>query len=576
MTSQRQNTDTTDVGGGVGVVPSAGQAVLTEAARHVDIIVTSLMGMALIVLILLVAVALPVFGMPPVRELLPFLIMVATAFSGVGYLGYVNKRVHEHLGTQARLTEVLMNSLGQGFLTFDATGVCGRVYSQACLDLLEAVPSGRHLFDILKIEEQDRSSLKEWLEVLFLQGHAVGFDDIVGFFPSYYPHSQGRRVALSYRPIRNKDGAMTGVIVMATDETEEYAAQLRAESQQSYADMICRIFKERNQFRVTVAHARKFIEEGRGYTGGDTEGLMRSLHTLKAAVKYFHFDEMGEVIHQLETDLRAVSDEGAFIDKLRSGCALVEGYLEKALETVHDLVGKNFDGEGNLIEVDEQVIYDFAQEMKARGVEAGLISHFLRSVAAKPASECFRQFERELHDLAEVSGKQVKPVRYTGTNPRILTKPLGEFFFSLTHIGRNIIDHGIEPAVTRMARGKDPAGQISIHVDTFISPEDQREWIHIVISDDGNGIDASKIRERLASRDPQGAWRTESDHAVIQHIFDWGFSTRDNVTDMSGRGVGMEVVLREVQALGGSITVASEQFRGVRFEIKFPHHIGIS
>ena len=98
------------------------------------------------------------------------------------------------------------------------------------------------------------------MEILFMPNHAIGFDDVVKFLPAFFPHSEGRRISLMYRPIRAKDGALTQVVVIATDQTEEYEAQQRAEQQQSYAEMICRIFKERNQFLATVTHIRKFVE----------------------------------------------------------------------------------------------------------------------------------------------------------------------------------------------------------------------------------------------------------------------------------------------------------------------------
>src|ERR1700722_1827619 len=115
----------------------AGKAALTEANRHVDIIHTSLAGMTAIVLTLLTAVALPVFGYKPVSQLWPFIIMTIASMGGIGGLYYLNYRVHQHVSNQARLTEVLVNSLGQGFLSFNAQAICDRVYSQACIDLLE-------------------------------------------------------------------------------------------------------------------------------------------------------------------------------------------------------------------------------------------------------------------------------------------------------------------------------------------------------------------------------------------------------------------------------------------------------
>lgn len=546
----------------------------SEANRHVDIIHISLAGMTAIVLVLLFAVALPVFNFAPVTHKAEFAVMVGSALAGIGYLYYMNYRVHQHVSNQARLTEVLVNSLGQGFLSFNQEGMCGRVYSQACIDLLETSPSLKNIKEVLRIPEAEHSDFKDWMDILFMPHHALGFDDVVKFLPQFFPHSKGRRISLVYRPIRGKDDALTNVVVIATDQTEEFAAQKLAQHQQNYADMICRIFKERNQFMATLTHIRKFIELANLQTRReDASTLLRLLHTLKAAVKHFHLDELGEIVHNQEAALRSegIKTDADFQTALNLARVQIEEGLTHVLEQVNDLIGQDYEGRGNMHEVEESALYEFAMEMKAKNADPILIRHFLSKIAAVPLNECFKQFDRELHDLAEITGKQVKPVRYTGSNPRILAQPIHEFLFSLTHICRNIIDHGIEPPVTRLARGKDPAGQISIHSDITLNGETKSEWLHIIISDDGNGVDPSRVRAKLATIDPQGAWRHEDDQAVIQHIFSWGFSTRDNVTDLSGQGVGMEAVEREVKLLGGEIKVYSELYRGTRFDIRIPH-----
>ena len=553
---------------------SAGKDAVSEATRHVDVIHTSLAGMSLIVITLLFAVALPVFGYPAVTVKSAFGIMLVASCAGIGYLYYVNIQVHRHVSRQALLTEVLVNSLGQGFLSFDKQGVCGRVYSQACLDLLEGVPAGCKIEDVLGLGEVERSSFKDAMDILFMQGHALGFEDVVGaFLPQLFPHSQGRRISLMYRPIRNKEGELTQVVVIATDQTEEFAAQARAQTQQNYADMICRIFKERNQFHATLLHTRKFIEMADTVVDeNDFSTVLRTLHTLKAAVKHFHLDELGDIVHNLESDLRGdkAKTPAAFITVLRQGRDAVSAGLDRVLAQVNELIGQDYERRGNMHEVEESALYNFAQEMELKKVDPALVRQFLSTIAAVPAFDCFQQFERELYDLAEMTGKQVKSVRFTGSNPRLLSQPLHEFLFSLTHICRNIIDHGIEAPVARLARGKDPAGQVSIHVETVLE-EDKREWLHVVIADDGAGIDPSRIRAKLATTDPQGTWREEDDVTVIQRIFSFGFSTRESVSDLSGHGVGMEAVQREVEVLGGKIKVLSELHHGVRFDIKIPY-----
>ncbi len=559
---------------------SASDAALTEAVRHVDIVHTSLAGMTAIVAMLLAAVALPVFGMQPVKEPLAFWIMTAASFIGIAGLYILNFRVHKHVTNQAKLTEVLVNSLGQGFAVFDSSGVCGAVYSQACLDLLETVPAGRHIADVLRIKEEDKKDFSEWLDILFQPDHALGFDDVVRFFPSFFPHSEGRRVILVYRPVRGPAGALKRVVVIATDQTEEYAARQSAIRQENFAEMICRIFKDRNQFQTTVAHIREFLADAQkeGTTLKDAPVLLRRLHTLKATVKQFNLVDFAEEIHAVEGELRdtEITEDRVFVARLQEGCQRISDSLLRVTEQVSSLIGTEYEWRGNVREIGEDDLYAFARELKESVTDPAVVRKYLDSIVAVPIRDCFRPFERELRELAGMMDKQIKPIQFLGGNPRVLAKTMQEFLFSLTHICRNIMDHGIEAPVTRMARGKDSAGQVTISCDVLPAEGDKGEILRILIADDGNGIDTSRVRAKLSAIDPEGTWRFEDDQVLIQRIFSWGFTTRDRVTTLSGRGVGAEAVKVEVQKLGGTIRVLSELYKGTSFEIKVPYILSIT
>jgi two-component system chemotaxis sensor kinase CheA len=559
-----------------GTTVMAGSA-LTEASRRADILHVSLGGMTAIVIVLLSAVALPVFGFQPVNSVICFVIITLASFAGIGYLYYLNFAVHHIVSDHARLTEVLVNSLGQGFLSFGVDGICEPVYSQACTELLETVPAGKNIVDVLRVAPENKADFKDWVDVLFMPDHALTFQDAVTFLPQFFLHSGGRRISLMYRPIYSKPGTLRQVVLIATDQTEEFEAQELAQQRQDYADMLCRIFRERNQFMATLTHIRKFLEESTIPVTRDTSAsLLRLLHTLKAAVKHFHLNDLADIVHVLESELRSdtITSDEQFMAVLSQGRNKIDIGLKQVLEQIKDLIGQDYENRGNTHEVEESALYSFALVMSVSGVSRDVIDHYLRFIVAVPIEDCFRQFDRELIDLAEITGKQIKPVRYTGSNPPVLTRHLHALMFSLTHICRNILDHGIEPAVTRIARGKDPAGQVSIHLD-LARDSDNKQWLLMSISDDGGGIDPSRVRAKLLVSDPDGAWRDQDDHTVIQNIFSFGFSTRDTVTSLSGRGVGMEVVKREVQELGGTIEVFSELYQGTRFDIRLPYTLDV-
>jgi len=548
-----------------------------EAVRHVDIIHTSLAGMTGIVVMLLVALGLPVFGHEPVKQALPFWVMAATAFIGIVGLYILNYRVHKHVTDQARLTEVLVNSLGQGFAVFGTDGVCESVYSQACYDLLETVPTHKHIADVLRLSEAERSDFCDWLGILFQKDHALGFDDVVCFFPKFFPHSQGRRISLVYRPIWGRNNELVKVVVIATDLTDEFAARQTAERQQNFAGMICRIFRDRNQFQSTLAHIRDFLDQAQapGVSFKESTVLLRQLHTLKAAAKQFNLLDLSEIIHTAENDLRApeVTEDSIFVERLRGDCEKIAKALAIVRDEVSSLIGVEGEWRGAIREISENELYAFASELAQKTSNQDLIKTFLSTIVAVPIRDCFRSFERELYELSGMLDKQAKPVLFLGSNPHVLAQPMQEFLFSLTHICRNIVDHGIEPPVTRMARGKDAAGQVTITSDVVPDETGRGEVLRIIISDDGNGIDPSRVRAKLSESDPDGAWRGEDDQAIIQRIFSWGFTTSETVTNLSGRGVGTEAVDREVKKLGGSIRVSSVLYKGSTFEIRLPYKL---
>lgn len=554
-------------------------SALSEGVRGADMIHMSLGGMTAIVFLLLSALALPVFGRSPVSHPVAFWVMSWSSLTGIVGLYWLNFRVHRHVTDQARLTEVLVNSLGQGFAVFGRDGICGPVYSQACLEILESVPVGKPTADVLQIPPEQKSDFNDWLDVLFQPDSALGFDDIVRFFPTVFPHSRQRRVTLVYRPITDKQRNLVSVVLIATDQTEEFAARAAVKRQQNFAEMVCRIFKDRNQYQTTIAHLREFLENAAKttVTFKDSPVILRELHTLKAAVKQFNLVDLGETIHSAENYLReeCVTTDEVFLPRLKETCEKVSAALLRITDEVSSLIGSEYEWRGNVHEIGEDDIYAFAEQMQIMGAQPEMVSKYLEAIAAVPIRDCFRSFERELRELAGMMDKQVKPIKFLGSNPRVLTRPIQEFLFSLTHISRNIMDHGIEMPVTRMSRGKDPAGQITISSD-LVADEKFGKVLTLSIGDDGNGIDPSRVRAKLATTDPDGVWRFEDDQAVIQHVLAWGFSTKEKVTLLSGRGVGMEAVDSEVKKLGGTMRVFSELYRGTRFDIRIPYCMDVA
>ncbi|MDP2940714.1 MAG: chemotaxis protein CheA [Candidatus Omnitrophota bacterium] len=182
-----------------------------------------------------------------------------------------------------------------------------------------------------------------------------------------------------------------------------------------------------------------------------------------------------------------------------------------------------------------------------------------------PISHLFQHFNRTMRDLALEKGKEIIFETH-GAETKVDKAILDELYAPIIHILRNAIDHGIEPVEERLQARKDKQGRISL------SAAQEKSRIVIEISDDGRGIDVQRLKQKAVAK---GIIRQDTsvemiDEQALQLIFCPGLSTKDEVSDTSGRGVGLDVVREKVFKLKGIIEVASSLNKGARFTLKLP------
>lgn len=195
------------------------------------------------------------------------------------------------------------------------------------------------------------------------------------------------------------------------------------------------------------------------------------------------------------------------------------------------------------------------------------IQEAVMSIRMLPVSFVFNRFPRVVRDLSGKLGKNIELIIEGGDTE--LDKGLTEKLVDpLTHLVRNSIDHGIESAEVRRERGKDPVGKVTLRA------AQQGGNIVISISDDGGGLNRERILAK-ALENNIAISENPKDEEVWQLIFAPGFSTAAAVTDISGRGVGMDVVKRNVQSLGGRIHIESHAGLGSTFTIHLPLTLAI-
>jgi two-component system chemotaxis sensor kinase CheA len=190
------------------------------------------------------------------------------------------------------------------------------------------------------------------------------------------------------------------------------------------------------------------------------------------------------------------------------------------------------------------------------------------SMRLVPIGPLFRRMARLVRDLSRQFGKSVE-METAGDGIELDRTIVEELADPLMHMVRNALDHGIESPEERRAAGKDPAGHV------LLRATHQAGQVIIEISDDGRGMNRDRIVAKAIERGLITSGDSLSNHEVFNLIFEPGFSTAQQVTNVSGRGVGMDVVRRHVEKLRGRIETRSELGRGSTFFLKLPLTLAI-
>ena len=239
------------------------------------------------------------------------------------------------------------------------------------------------------------------------------------------------------------------------------------------------------------------------------------------------------------------------------------------LDQLVDLVGELVTVQARLSEVAARVQ---DSEVQAVSEEIERLTSALRensmTLRMLPIRATFEKFRRLVHDLARDLGKNVE-LTVEGAETELDKTVIDQLGDPLMHLIRNSMDHGIESPEARAAAGKKPAATI------HLSARHSGASVLIAVTDDGAGIDAEAVRQRAIERGLTSADIPLTDTQVFSFIFEPGFSTAKQVTDVSGRGVGMDVVRQKVDSLRGSIDIASRRGQGTTVTLRLPLTLAI-
>ncbi|PIS10617.1 MAG: histidine kinase, partial [Bdellovibrio sp. CG10_big_fil_rev_8_21_14_0_10_47_8] len=479
----------------------------------------------------------------------------------------VDERTAE-IQTLNRTMTALLDSLHQGFFIFGKEGDCLDVFSKACLTTIENNPAQKKIWSVLGLSEKQVPGFKNWMTTLFSE--MLPFEDLAPLGPAKYAHSQGLHIQLEYYPLRSNQGQIEGVVVVATDISSLVQAQLDAEKERAHAKMIVTLVQNKRQVQGFLQESEALLQElnqelSRGLNA-DQKSLFRCLHTLKGGASIFSIQSMVQQAHESEGLLSEWKTQPSteHFDRLKQSSLKIQDYFQKFIQDNEPILGSQQKRDSRWVELDSRQLNQFYPRLPET-----LQLDFLQQFLMEPVGEYFNQYQEVVQSIAEQEMKSVLPIQLRNGSLPVLPEPYSQLFSTLIHAFRNAVDHGIESPDRRMELQKNPAGQITVSFEKSQTPEGP--WLLIEIQDDGGGIDPAKIRKKFADRGQ--SLDQESDQQVIQHIFDSQFSTKEVLTETSGRGVGMDAILFSAQQIGGTAWVESKVGVGTQLKIKVPYLI---
>lgn len=473
----------------------------------------------------------------------------------------------------------LLDSTEQGFLSFDKNLIINKYYSKECLLIFGEKPDSKDFVEMLFRDStsDDKDIIRRTLINSFESKEE--HDNLkTEVYLSLLPESieyRDRYLNIAYKIIEDKN---LKIMVIITDITVKKELERKMNEEQQNLHMIVSVVVNNADLKQMIKRYFKYFKSRIYKDLKDSKNsieVFRKIHNFKGNFGQYNFYKTAGFLHTLESELEKLINKDAdyeeYISLLANNNFLKS--IEQEIELIDKHLGENFlklDDASNLIIVDNHKIKEIEKEIKSVMTENhfNIIIKKIRKLRYRSVKDLMKNYPIYLKELALKLGKEIDDFELEGEDIFIDPEIYDDFFKALVHVFRNIVDHGIEEPEIRIKTGKKASGK----VDCDISLKGNR--ITLSISDDGSGINYERIREKLLE---EGRMSKEEifnmdNEELSSHIFDNKFSTKEEVSDLSGRGVGLGDLKKEIDKLDGKIDVISTKDIGTEFRIEVLLH----
>jgi two-component system chemotaxis sensor kinase CheA len=468
---------------------------------------------------------------------------LASAFRS---MGTAIRHREERINARNRDMRLVLDNVGQGFITLDLEGSMSDEHSKI-VDEWFGVPAGAMPFwDYLARID---SAKGQWFQL----GWSSLLEDILplALYLEQLPRvvqKDGQTFELAYRPIMRGD-QLDKVIVVITDVTSRVERERAEQAQREMMSIFHHILNDRSALDEFFAEASTLVDSIVSSDGTDHSLITRHIHTLKGNCALFGIESMSSFCHDLEDRMKESTDAIGYKEKEA---------LRSMWNKVLDVRAQLARGDG-FIELD-RAEYDSFQEDLRRRVDHAALATTVASWRFEPAVKRIALLGEQVQRLATRLGRAKVIVVSEPTLLRLPPQRWGPFWSAFAHVIRNAVDHGVETTEERLRAGKSEHATVTLGV--------VREGQHAVVTikDDGRGIDWERIA--TVAHERQLPHETKAD--LEEALFAEGVTSRTDVTEISGRGVGLGAVRALVRQMGGRIEIESTLGQGTTFRFIMP------
>jgi len=459
----------------------------------------------------------------------------------------------------------LLNNSGQGFLSCNQSLMIDKEYSKECETFFDLPIANSYLPDKLFTQEDEKESFIKTIKLYFETTNPLRQEAFLSLLETKV-NLKNLTISIEYKPINSNS-----IMLILTDITKICELEDSLNKEKEVVGFITTALKDRRAFFESL-DAFDFelssIQDRMANGSCQIDTFYRKIHTFKGVFSQYSLPNLPTVLHEFES----------FLAKKELDSSLFSSFIEKTNEAKNkDLQILSFYLGDEFVE-QKEVITILPSKLEALNKKIKKLQPFfekeiepfndllktLKELELVPLKNLLRAYPLLALNLATKLEKEIEPFEIEGDDFLVDPHKYSGFTKALIHLFNNAVDHGIEKVEERISLNKPASGRLSCKIIK------EKEYFTLEISDDGRGLDGKAIMESALEKGleiPQNI----SEQELFLLLFNDGFSLKDCVTKISGRGVGLSAIKAEVEALGGEVSISSTLGKGSKFNFKLPY-----